>query len=580
MLTKFLLPAPLLAAGLAFAQEPREPIRVDTTTTGFDAGPDVATDGELSAILYMEDSAGSVHVATSDGRGLAWSPPIRIDSDTTGAVKITGVHSGTHTLHVAGNHVYATWVDWRNGGFQRSDVYFNRSLDGGATWQDDVRLDKGHPVGAQFRIFDWAMAVSPDPAGDHVYVLMLVGDGGATHPNELVLTASHDDGATFGPATPVSTVHDGPGHIRCSLDAEGNTVHLAWQDRRFAPTCCADVFYRKSTDGGVTFLPEVRVDATPPGSSIPDERIHVRALRNTVAILYHEDVNQGDEDLLIVVSTDDGATFSAPRVIGQYDPQDDTDGSALVVLDDAIVVTWDDNRTHSSNDVYATASYDDGVTWLPDRTISGVEHGRYPRIAGTHDALCIVFASQIHPDKAMISISRDLGFSWSPPIPFSDTTGFDADEPEIAFNELYGNAVAAWLSDDLGADHVYAGGVRPQTVRAVDAVAGGVGHFELAHFQNAVRFCWVLAGSAPGNLPLTPFGDPRDLGLAFGPLLLTSLANPSVFLTTLDGTGAGTTAPFVVLAPPGFTFYAAAVSFDVGPVFLAEISDVTKVVVE
>ena len=67
-----------------------------------------------------------------------------------------------------GQSVYVIWEDFRNGTFPMvSDIYFNRSLDGGTTWlPTDVRLNVGVAPGATLAL-DHDIAVS----GSVVYVV-------------------------------------------------------------------------------------------------------------------------------------------------------------------------------------------------------------------------------------------------------------------------------------------------------------------------------------------------------------------------------------------------------------------------
>ena len=101
----------------------------------------------------------------------------------------------------AGQNVYVVWQDGREDG---ANVFFNRSTDGGATWQaKDTRIDHA-------------------------------------------------------PKTPLKAL--GP-QIAC----EGNLVVVVWEDDRNG---LMDVFFNRSDDGGVTWLShDIRLDTDLPGSA-------------------------------------------------------------------------------------------------------------------------------------------------------------------------------------------------------------------------------------------------------------------------------------------------------------------------
>jgi hypothetical protein len=576
--TRLVLVAALFAPVVA-AQNPRPSTQVDTNFVGIGVGPAVHSSGDRTAVLFNDTASNEVSVVTSDGRGLVWSAPVRVDDDMTGADKFTGNQFGNPTVFVSGSNVYATWLDERNGS-NVNDVFFDRSTDGGATWGTDVLLDKNYAPGGN-PVRNWTMAVSPDPGGDHIYVLISVDNG----PEELYLVASHDSGVTFSSAVAVSTANGTGADVdQIGLCAEGLTVHVVWSDDRAGNASFDDVFYRQSTDGGATFGSEIQLDASGALAGDVEFDTLVACSFPTVAVAWQEELaSASNEEVHVRISTDGGAIFAGPdMVVGGYTAgTDDTDSIALAISGSRVLVGWDDNRT-GADEVWVATTTDGGVTYTADVQLSTTgEGGGFPHFAGAGDDVVAIWTTDaLFPQQTDSAFSRDGGLTWTTDVTASDTAG-DSDFAEIAYNELYGNAHAVWLADDLGSNNVYAGGYRPQTLDPVGIAAGGMGSFALTHFDPAPpRFCWVFLANTPGNLPLVAFGDPRNLGLALSPLFLTSLANPVFFLTTLDAAGNGATMPQTIPAPMGFTFFAAAVSFTVAPIVLRELTDVQTIVVQ
>jgi hypothetical protein len=66
-----------LASSLATAQNPRPPELI--TSSGSRLGSAVATAGDLSTLVYSDYGAQELWLRTSDGRGIEWSAPVRID---------------------------------------------------------------------------------------------------------------------------------------------------------------------------------------------------------------------------------------------------------------------------------------------------------------------------------------------------------------------------------------------------------------------------------------------------------------------------------------------------------------------
>ncbi|MBP7146678.1 MAG: thrombospondin type 3 repeat-containing protein [Acidobacteria bacterium] len=145
------------------------------------------------------------------------------------------------------------WQDARAG---RQQVYFNISRDNGATWlAEDVRVDDGAGNALAPKI---ALAAGPP---ERIYVAWQDDRNGGT---DLYLTRSETGGASWLPALRITP---GLGTITTwDMAAQGQWIAVAWAERR--STGNADVFSRLSTDGGVTFGPEQRLDlGTAPGAN-------------------------------------------------------------------------------------------------------------------------------------------------------------------------------------------------------------------------------------------------------------------------------------------------------------------------
>ena len=240
------------------------------------------------------------------------------------------------------------------------------------------------------------------------------------------------------------------------------------------------------------------------------------------------------------------------------------------------VAAWEDNRG-IGDQVFVSVSNDLGASWT-DTQIG--TNGQFPRISGTGDPLNlnvgVSYATSGGSGDCELAYSQDGGFTWTGPVSISNSTA-DVDNTEFVYNELYDNYIATYIADDLGSNNVFAGGVRPQTCSITSSVTGSTTQFDLSGWEpNAPRFVWVLGSNSPGTF-LLPFGDGRNLGLGLDGVLLATLNNPTTFLTNVDATGVGTSGSFTLGVPAGITFYQAAVSFDLGPVTLAEISDVVAV---
>jgi hypothetical protein len=150
--------------------------------------------------------------------------------------------------------LFAVWEDGRNGSVFNRDIYFARSLDGGLTWSNDLRVNDD-PLG------DDANQVSPSLAYD-------LGRGRlyAVWQDERELTQqdtydiyfaySDDMGATWSPNVRLNDdtgIADqlNPTVVVGKAEAETDYhVYVVWQDRRNGND---DIYLTRSDDGGVTW---------------------------------------------------------------------------------------------------------------------------------------------------------------------------------------------------------------------------------------------------------------------------------------------------------------------------------------
>jgi len=484
----------------------RSAVGLDPATQGTAEDPGVATAGERTVVVYGDDfDRGSgiestIHVVRGDGRGLGWSQPVRVDQDNGSPLSRKFVQNDC--VHLSGDRVYVVWEDRRfDVGGSRDDLFFARSDDGGATFGAERLLDKGMPAGTG-RVEVYLVASSLDPAGDHLYVLVSPSASAAAS-DDLYLLASHDGGLTWSSAIPASTRNGSADVDAIALAAEGLTVHVAWADDRNGSNA---TWYRRSTDGGATWGPELRLDAGNHGATGGlGDGVVLAASGSTVAVAWL--ASSGGDSLLARVRTDAGASFGAERLLGAYTPgADDVDYPFLdVAADGTVAVVWEDNRA-GGDAIYATTSTDGGLTWRSDRRISGSRAG-FPRVLAGGGMLFATWTGSGFPDRTEGAFSMDRGATWTSWFRVGDTTG-DADFAELAFNERYGNLVQVWLADDSGANRLYAGGYRPQFLRVVGPItAGGTVQFELRNFrQGAFGAVLVSGGQATGSF-LLPFGD-------------------------------------------------------------------------
>jgi hypothetical protein len=225
------------------------------------------------------------------------------------------------------NNIYVTWTQFDDYGStnpdDKSDIMFSRSLDGGATWSEALRINEvsGDCVDDDNTVEGAVPAMGPN---GEIYVAW-------AGPLGLVFDRSLDGGDTWldediyiGP-NPGGWAYDIPGISRCNglpvtrCDLSGRpyhgTIYVNWSDQRNGVDD-TDVWLSKSTDGGNTWSEAIRVNDDPPGKHQFFTWMDVDQVTGHLWFVFYDRRNYDDNntDLYMAVSKDGGESFINFRV--------------------------------------------------------------------------------------------------------------------------------------------------------------------------------------------------------------------------------------------------------------------------
>jgi hypothetical protein len=167
--------------------------------------------------------------------------------------------------------VYFAWSGYTQSGGAKGPVnlYVTRSSDGGATWAATLLDVSSSPPDCSAYSCGWAflgaaITMTSDAAGQ-LYALW---NAGATDkgPERIFFSSSGDGGVTWLPKQDVSLASAGVEHAFPAITSGwGGDVRIAWMDARNAPWW--NVYYRSSSNGGVSWSAETRLSTYVPGYS-------------------------------------------------------------------------------------------------------------------------------------------------------------------------------------------------------------------------------------------------------------------------------------------------------------------------
>ncbi len=269
------------------------------------------------------------------------------------------------------------------GAFDRAAVVVSRSTDGGATWSTPATVfEQTNALISPDK--NW-LAVNDYPGTPNfgrlvsTWTNFVYNAAGTALGTPIVISLSDDRGATWSPSVDLNPLGSSSQGSQPLFLPDGSLVivYIQFTDvnnvNRFRIDC------KRSVDGGRTF-PATVTSVVPAveGWDDPDLRDGVflpmaAVARQTGAIFVtYTAVINGSPRVLVVKSTNSGATWSAP-VIASDQP------TGVSVVNPAIAVTPDgrtvstvfmDKRNapdgHSFIDIYAANSFDGGLTWQPN----------------------------------------------------------------------------------------------------------------------------------------------------------------------------------------------------------------------
>ena len=451
------LPGALHLASLAFTTN--NPLTAEGTEASRQYRPAVAVGpgGTLYLLWYDLRGTYGVYASRSTDGGATWTAASHVswDSAPLNPLSVEGIRvaaDGAGVLH-------AVWADNRPSSESDADldIFYARSTDGGATWSANVRLNN-----------DAGSATQKEPAlvvsGSGSTVCVAWRDGrntpdtlGAQDDWDIYFVRSTDGGLTWGPNVRVDDGSPGTGQMQpaLALDA-GGTLYAAWRDTRGAAEGDpADIRLAVSTDGGLHWSASAKVGMEPltPQQQSQPALVAFGASPARLTVLWGDGGTETYSSRIVGVSSSNGgATWSAPIALDEGGGYGFRTGPALgLSASGAVLAVWTRYRTgYSDPDVLMARSFDGGQHWTSPQAVS------------LHEG-----ADQNYPSVAVAGDAHAA-------VAFQERAGGDigvyvAPDPGLAATGVYTSpvwdtgGVAAWGAIQWGAQVPGASGLALQT---------------------------------------------------------------------------------------------------------------------
>jgi len=303
-----------------------------SSQTAYNCAHAIASPGDTIHVVWYDyrDGNAEIYYKRSDDKGLSWTDDMRLTYDPS--------NSRSPSILVSGSTVHVVWEDDRDGNFE---IYYKRSLDGGNSWGNDIRL-------TYTPSYTWHPSLI---AADSI--LHLVYYDYANGWWEIYYQRSTDLGSTW--EQPVRLTNDHAGSFWATICSKDTVLHLAWYDGRDGNW---QIYYKRSEDNGSTWGVDTRLTFTNdtswrPCIAVSDSCIHVvwEGYRDHIGQIYYKR------------SCDGGNTWS--NDIRLTDLSGTSIRPNLAASGKGVSVTWVDDRD-GNKEIYYKQSYDEGLSWEPD----------------------------------------------------------------------------------------------------------------------------------------------------------------------------------------------------------------------
>jgi hypothetical protein len=284
--------------------------------------------------------------STTNVSGQVFSPNIQVDEGLVSTQYVPKIICGDDRA------LYVTWSDTRDEG---ENIYFSRSEDGGRTWlSPNVRISE-----VPTNIYDGPASMAIDDNGV-LYTTWVLYNKTLRADKHVLFSKPLDRGDTW---TPNVQVDDGTNKSKSApvvcVDTNKH-IYIVWHDWRHPDPDYADIYFSKSTDGGITWSnPDTRVN----------EDYHGRQFCPSIGIdpwgvlyvAYDCHTDESYSNIYLVKSTDGGDTWSWPhvqvddgRLGNHYSPE------LAVGQDGTIYISW---SYWGGDHILFAKSTDSGETW-------------------------------------------------------------------------------------------------------------------------------------------------------------------------------------------------------------------------
>lgn len=473
------------ATGATTAFSP--PVRVNDNRANNQAVP-VATimAKQVLYVVWQDARSGDedIYTSVSYDSGSTFAPNKRADDSVVSSKQLR-----PDAAVSANGTIYLAWQDNRRGTYDW-DIFFTKSIDGGATYATNLKVDDSGIKTTLQTIPSIAVT-----AGGSICVAWSDDRLGASL-SRVRYSYSIDGGGTFSPSAEISPSNGTNGQVGVRLAANGNRVFAAFIDNIAG---AGHPYLSVSTDGGRSFGPAIRLDDGSTGAY--QHSLAIAPMPGGGAVIAWVSTTpgiDGGDIYASIVSSSGTVIVSNVRVDDDSTGEYQRDPSVAADQLGNVYAAWEDDRNSkfAIRFAYLMAGSEQFSASVEVATPKLDELQREPSIVATEPGRVFVFwqydksgdgdiymSSAYFPELFGLSLVKGWNFLSIPTVGFNYTAG--------TLGLSTGDIVVSWNSTTQTYDRTFVVGVSPPFKDF--AIADSTGYWIYATRDERI----MLNGSVP-----------------------------------------------------------------------------------
>lgn len=234
-----------------------------------------------------------------------------------------------------------------------------------------------------------------------------------------------------------------------AIAVDGSNVYVVWED---ATPGISQIYFMKSEDGGNHWK---AARALTNNKTAKAEKPAIAVVGANIYVAWHNDdsAKGGNCWIALTKSADRGAGWQAAKTLSGNTGSADATNPAVAAADSGVYVAWEENTT-GNNEIYFRRSTNGGAVWqAPVKLTTNSGSSNSPAVAALGSTVYLAWSDATPGNREIyFRKSADQGAAWQPGLRLTNNSG-RSEAPALAVNDSSLDVV--WNDDIPGNFDIY-----------------------------------------------------------------------------------------------------------------------------